>query len=42
MNKISDDIIWRYLQGTTTAEDMKALNEYINAFTLKTKSICFP
>ena len=31
MNKISDDIIWRYLQGTATTEDMKALNEYISA-----------
>ena len=31
MNNISDDIIWRYLQGIATAEDMKALNEYISA-----------
>lgn len=31
MNKISDDIIWRYLQGTATTEDMKVLNEYISA-----------
>lgn len=41
MNKISDDIIWRYLQGTATTEDMKALNEYISASS-ETKSICFP
>lgn len=31
MSNISDDIIWRYLQGIATAEDMKALNEYISA-----------
>lgn len=31
MNNISDDIIWRYLQGVATTEDMKALNEYISA-----------
>lgn len=31
MSNISDDIIWRYLQGIATAEDMKTLNEYISA-----------
>ena len=39
MSKISDDIIWRYVEGIGRGEDMKGVNEYMSGWREKKKYV---